>query len=65
MEMVFQGLLWNKIALYFDDVIVKSQSIEEGIGNLQIVFNRLRNFNLKLQAKKCNLLATEVQYLGH
>lgn len=35
------------------------------IENLTQVFNRLLAAGLKLKARKCNLFATEVEYLGH
>ena len=33
--------------------------------NLQLVFQRLREANLKLNPRKCNLFQKEVKYLGH
>ena len=33
--------------------------------NLQIVFQQLKEVNLKLNPKKCNLFQREVKYLGH
>ncbi|CAK1582180.1 unnamed protein product [Parnassius mnemosyne] len=36
-----------------------------GLKNLSSVFQRLRNYNLKLQPDKCEFLRREVAYLGH
>ena len=33
--------------------------------NLKVVFERLKNVNLKLNPKKCNLLCKKVHFLGH
>ena len=33
--------------------------------NLSLVFDRLREVNLKLSPKKCNLFQSEVSFLGH
>ena len=35
------------------------------MANLQCMFNRLREANLKLKPKKCTLFQKEVQFLGH
>jgi hypothetical protein len=33
--------------------------------NLREIFQRLKEANLKLSPKKCNLLKKEVKFLGH
>lgn len=50
---------------YLDDIIVFSQTIDEGITRLEAVFGQLRAAGLKLKAKKCELFRTRVLYLGH
>lgn len=57
--------LTSEAFLYVDDIIVFGCSIKHHNNNLITVFNRLRKYNLKLNAKKCNFLQTEVVYLGH
>ena len=51
--------------VYLDDIIVLGKSFENMMQNLETVFNRLASSGLKLKAKKCNLFAQEVEYLGH
>lgn len=65
MEHVLRGLLWKQCVVYLDDIIVFSNSFEEHIERLQLVFNRLRNANLKLNVKKCHIFQDKVKYLGH
>ena len=65
MQMVFSGLLWKIVILYLDDIICHSKTFEEQFTNLELVFERLRNSNLKLNPKKCNLFQKEVTFLGH
>lgn len=65
MSIVLSGLSHMQIAVYIDDVIIASNTIEEHIEKLKIVFQRLNEANLKLKPKKCSLLKTEVTYLGH
>lgn len=51
--------------LYVDDIIIFGCSLKHHNENLIKVFQRLRKFNLKLNAGKCSFLKPEVVYLGH
>ncbi|CEJ05159.1 hypothetical protein RMCBS344292_19107 [Rhizopus microsporus] len=53
------------IHVFIDDVICYSQSPEEHIKHLQLVFNKCRQHNLRLKFKKCTFGARQVEYLGH
>lgn len=55
----------NKLAIYLDDVMIPSVTIEEGIDLLEQVLKLLQEANLKLNLKKCSFLKTSVSYLGH
>ena len=61
METVMNGLTWNCILLYVDDIIIFAKTFEDELDRIQSVFQRLRSNNLKLKAKKQD----SVQYLGH
>lgn len=65
MQLVFSGLLWTVVILYLDDIICHSKTLNEQFSNLEIVFERLRQANLKLNPKKCILFQKEVTFLGH
>ena len=65
MEKVLSGLQWKICALYIDDVIVMSDSVEQGIERLDIVLGRLASAGLKLKPTKCDLLKKSVTFLGH
>lgn len=65
MENILVGLQWKILLVYLDDVIVFGSTIPEMIARLEMVLQRLRNANLKLKPKKCNLFQKEVLYLGH
>jgi hypothetical protein len=41
------------------------RNVEEALGNLEMVFDRLSKAGLKLKAKKCNLFQRKVVFLGH
>lgn len=63
MENVLRGL--KNCAVYMDDIIVFSTSLQEHILALKEVFERLRSANFKLQLDKSEFLKKEVNYLGH
>lgn len=65
MENVLRGLSWETCLVYLDDIIVLGKSFEHHLENLEQVFRRLRQANLKLNPKKCNLFRRQVNYLGH
>ena len=65
MERVFAGLTYLILLIYLDDIIVYSKTFKEHLENLKVVFERLKNANLKLNPKKCNLLCSKVAFLGH
>ena len=45
--------------------LVFGKTVEEELGRLRIVFERLRGAGLKLKPSKCNLFQKSVTYLGH
>ena len=50
---------------YLYDVILFEQSLQEHNEKLREIFERLRQFNLKIEPNKCEFLKTELNYLGH
>ena len=63
MAVVLQGIGMFAIA-YLDDILVFSPTLEDHLRHLDIVFDRLRQHDLKLKLKKCGFLKSEAQYLG-
>ena len=41
------------------------QTAEEHLHRLHIVFDRLKEYNLKLKPSKCSLFKEEINYLAH
>ena len=64
MQLVLRGLLWTEVLVYIDDVIVLGKDFEEALQHLRHVFQRLRDHNLKLKPRKCELFQQEVLFLG-
>ena len=50
---------------YLDDILVFSANIEEHLEYVRVLFQRLREADLKLSRRKCCFLKAHVQYLGH
>ena len=49
---------------YLDDILIFSSSLDEHLGHIQQVFDRLRQHDLRLKLKKCHFLQAETNYLG-
>ncbi|KAA5591127.1 RNA-directed DNA polymerase, partial [Pseudomonas aeruginosa] len=65
MNNCLSGLQGNRCFVYLDDIVIYSYDLKSHINNLSKVFERIRNYNLKLQPEKCAFLRKEVGYLGH
>ena len=50
---------------YLDDILVFSANIKEHLEHIRILFQRLREADLKVSKRKCSFLKAHVQYLGH
>lgn len=64
MSIVLSGLKPFQIAVYLDDIIIASHSKETHFEKLKLVFDRLKQHNLKLKPDKCAFLKTKIKYLG-
>ena len=51
--------------IYLDDLIMFLQTAEEHLHQLCVVFDHLREYNLKLKPSKCSLFREEINYLAH
>ena len=51
--------------IYLDDIIVFSQTPEEHLYRLKVVFIKLRAARLKVKLSKCDLFKQQINYLGH
>ena len=51
--------------IYLDNLIMFLQAAEEHLHRLRVVFDCLREYNLKLKPLKCSLFKEEINYLAH
>lgn len=65
MNNVLMGLIGTRCFVYLDDVIIFGENFQEHNLRLREIFEKLRQFNLKIEPDKCEFLKTEISYLGH
>ena len=53
------------LLLYLDDICIFAPTIDDMLDHIQLVFDRLKQFNLKSKSKKCQFFSTSVLFLGH
>jgi len=53
------------VRVYLDDIIVFSKSMEEHMEHLEIVLDRITEYNLKIKISKCHFFQSEIELLGH
>ena len=69
----FQRLMQNCLGelnltyclIYLDDVIVFSDTPDEHLWRMRVVFDRLHEHGLKLKLSKCEVFKSEINYLAH
>ncbi|KAL0406165.1 UNVERIFIED_CONTAM: Transposon Tf2-12 polyprotein [Sesamum latifolium] len=59
-----KGIYCYKVECYMDDLVIKTKKREEHLADLQIVFDRLRKYNLKMNPLKCAFGVTSGKFLG-
>ena len=64
-ELIFRGIQWKYLLVYLDDIIVIASNFKENLDRLEEVFKRLLEAGLKMKPSKCELIKTEVLFLGH
>ena len=65
MQTIFCDELLEILVGYLDDIIVFSQDISTHLQRLEMVFQKLPEDELKIEAKKCEFFYTNVTYLKH
>lgn len=60
------GDLLNTSAMaYMDDILIHTETVNEHIGVIIHIFDRLRRSGLKLNTQKTKLFCKRIEYLGH
>ena len=62
---LFHDMMHRDVEVYVDDMIVKSQGGADHLAALQRFFERIRQFRLRLNPKKCSFGVTSGKLLSH
>ena len=65
MTRMFESQLEKNIEIYIDDMEVKSKMVSEHLGDLQVIFQILRKYKLRLNATKCSFGVGSGKFLGY
>ena len=65
MERVFAGIAYITLLIYLHDIIIYGKTFEIHLKTLKEVLRRLKEANLKLNAKKCLFFQMKVTFLWH
>ncbi|XP_068484963.1 uncharacterized protein [Phaseolus vulgaris] len=64
MDKIFKGLISRAVEVYVDNIVVKSDSFEQHLKDLDEVFKALRGVNMKLNPEKCTFGVEGGKFLG-
>jgi len=64
MDKIFKGLISRAVEVYVDDIVIKSDSFEQHLKDLDEVFKVLRGVNMKLNPKKCTFGVKGGKFMG-
>ena len=53
------------LLLYLNDICIFAPTINDMLDWIELVFDRLKQFNLKIKPKKCQFFDTSILFLGH
>ncbi|KAM1285109.1 hypothetical protein ACFX2I_027920 [Malus domestica] len=64
MQKIFNNMLHKNVECYIDDVVVKTKKRSDHLKDLQMVFDKLRHYNLKMNPLKCAFGITSGKFFG-
>ena len=65
MEQCLGAQQFVTLLLYLNDICIFATTIDDMSDQIDLVFHRLKQFNLKIKPKKCQFFNTSVLFLGH
>lgn len=65
MNHIFKIFLRKFVLVFFDDILIYSQSLEQHLEHLATVFTVMRRHTLYAKQSKCSFGISQVEYLGH
>ena len=58
-------MLFKSAIVYLDDILLLSRDFPEHYKHLEMLFQKFRDANLRMNGKKCSFAKDEVKYIGH
>lgn len=65
MNKALGNLVYTKVLVYIDDIIIYSDTFEQHLKDIEEVFRKLKEANIKLSRSKCYFCQDEVEFLGY
>ena len=65
MELLFYDLLYTKLAIFVDDIIIYADTVDEFLSTVEEVLSRCKKVRLRLGAEKCIIAAEIIEAVGH
>ena len=65
MDTIFKDLKNVSVLTYLDDIIIFSNSLEDHFRDLDQVLGKLSDAGLKIKLRKCQMLRSKLNFLGH
>ena len=65
MEMCIGDQQYVTLLFYLDDICIFAETADQMLDHIELVFFRLKEFNLKIKPKKSHFFQTSVTFLGH
>lgn len=65
MNLLLADLQWEKCLVYLDDILIFSETFDEHLERLTLVFTKIKQAGLKLREEKCNFALSHTNYLGY
>ena len=65
MEMCIGDQQYIMLLFYLDDICIFAETANQMLDCIELVFSRLKEFNLKIKPKKSHFFQTSITFLGH
>ena len=64
MNLIFHDLLGVILEIYIDDIVVKSDGMDDHLADLRLALERMRQYGLKMNPLKCAFGVSAGKFLG-
>lgn len=64
MNIIFHELLGNIMEVYIDDIVIKSVVFDSHLDNLRKAFDKMRQYCLRMNSRKCTIGVSAGKFLG-